>query len=438
MMARSTVPGTKCWWAVSRPLVLVLFVFLLGCASYTVPAAGGPQPWLKRLDTQDNGVLRISAVVLSADESRLAFGVKLAARGIQPIWLEIENRGDREHSLMLNSIDPDYYSPSEVAWTTRGFGETVSDAKLMHFVTSSISPRVMPGSTNKGFVFTHLDPGGKAFDVELVGERSLQRFEFVQQIPGQQMDWMNVDFENLYDPADYRDLDASQLRDYLESLTCCALGGDRKTPGDPLNIVVIGDGKHMLLTFLGQGWDMTETITTGTAAATAASSVFGGHYRTSPISPLYLFDRSQDLALQKIRGSVDERNHFRLWMAPVSFNGQPVWVGQISRDLGVKLSSKTIVTHKVDPFVDEARYYLGVDLASSQSISLMGYTRGVGASRRSAPRENYTKDPYYTDGLRLVVFLTRDSVALDEIQWLDWEIPPQVETYIDDIVDTAR
>jgi hypothetical protein len=422
------------WWGCA---IFWLSVSLLpACASYTVPeAGGGPQTWLERLDTQQEDELKVSAVVLSADESMQAFGADLASKGIQPIWLEIENPGNENYTLMLNRIDPDYFSPTEVAWTTRGLGENVSDEKLMYFVTQGISPRVIPRSKNAGFVFTHLDSGGKAFDVELVGEQSLHRFEFIQEIPGLQMDWMQVDFENLYDPAEYRDLDAGALQDYLESLPCCALGGDRETPGDPLNIVVIAEGQHMLLTFLGQGWDMTETITTGSAVGTAVSSVFGSQYRTSPVSPLYLFDRGQDLALQKVRGSVDERNHLRLWMSPVRVGGQPVWVGQISRDIGVKLSSKTIVTHKVDPFVDEARYYLGVDLAASQSVNAIGYTGGVGASLRNSPRVNYTDDPYYTDGLRVVIFLTEDSVPLDEIHWLRWEIPPPVESYIDNAAD---
>jgi len=36
-------------------------------------------------------------------------------------------------------------------------------------------------------------------------------------------------------------------------------------------------------------------------------------------------------------------------IGPVNFEGPPMWVGQISRDIGIKLSSKTIVTHKIDP-----------------------------------------------------------------------------------------
>jgi hypothetical protein len=153
------------------------------------------------------------------------------------------------------------------------------------------------------------------------------------------------------------------------------------------------------------------------------SSVFGSHYRTSPVSPLYLFDRPQDGALQKARQTVDERNHLRLWRAPVNFEGTPVWVGQISRDIGVKLSSKTIVTHKIDPVVDEARFYVVLDLLTSRYLGRFGYTKGVGHASFEAPRYNYTDDAYFTDGLRLVLFLSKNPVAYEEIQWLDWEDP---------------
>ena len=56
------------------------------------------------------------------------------------------------------------------------------------------------------------------------------------------MDSMHVDFESQYPPGEIRDLDLDELRTYLTSLPCFVLGGDRETPGDPLNIVVLGDG----------------------------------------------------------------------------------------------------------------------------------------------------------------------------------------------------
>ena len=241
--------------------------------------------------------------------------------------------------------------------------------------------------------------------MQLIGERDTRTLEFVLPVPDFEADFDRVNLEAHYRPDEVRDLDREGLRAYLESLPCCVLGGDRTTPGDPLNLVVVGDGLHMLATFVRQGWDLTETIRSDTIWATVMSSIFGSRYRTSPVSPLYVFDRPQDVALQKARQTVDERNHLRLWLTPVTFEGTEVWVGQISRDIGVKFSSKTFVTHKIDPMVDEARLYVLFDLARSQYLARIGFAKGVGAAPLDAPRYNYTEDPYYTDGLRAVLFL---------------------------------
>jgi hypothetical protein len=207
-------------------------------------------------------------------------------------------------------------------------------------------------------------------------------------------------------------------------LPCCVLGGDRKTDGDPLNLVVVGDGLDMLATFARQGWDMTETIRGDTVWQTIKSSVFGARYRTSPISPLYVFGRPQDVALQKARQTVDERNHLRLWLAPVTFKGEDVWVGQISRDIGVKLTRRTIVTHAIDPMVDEARLFVLLDLAASSYLGRIGFVEGVGKATREQPRFNYTDDDYYTDGLRAVLFLSDQPKTYQDIEWLDWAAMP--------------
>ncbi len=292
----------------------------------------------------------------------------------------------------------------------------------MRFFDSQHIPIITPPHSRRlGFVYTNLDPGEKAFAVELIGERDVRSFEFILPVPGFEADFARVDFATLYAPGERKDLDLDGLRAYLESLPCCVLGGDRATPGDPLNLVVLGDGLHVLTTFVGQGWDPTETVRAGSAWRTVMSSVFGSKYRTSPVSPLYLFDRPQDAAFQKARDTVDERNHLRLWLAPVTFEGKEVWVGQISRDIGIKLSSKTIVTHKIDANVDEARLYVLFDLITSQYLGSFGFVKGVGASSPEAPRFNYTEDPYYTDGLRAVLVLSEQPRTYLEIDFLDWE-----------------
>ena len=401
---------------------IIGIVLLSGCASYTPPTLV-PTEFLARAKTQKEGSVGVSAVVLSAEESDQVFAADLAKRDIQPIWLKIENESNEELLLMLLSIDPDYFSPSEAAWMSRGFGERRSNEKMQYFFEQQIPILIPPGITASGFVYTNLDPGLKAFAVQLLGEDQIYNFDFVMPVPGFRADFMKRNLDALYAPGEIQDLDLDGLGAYLTALPCCALGGDRKTPGDPLNLVMVGEGRHVLVTLVRNGWDLTETVTAGTAWRTASSSVFGSQYRTSPVSPLYLFDRSQEAAFQKARATVDERNHLRLWRAPVNVEGTAVWVGQISRDIGVKLSSKTVVTHKIDPVVDEARTYLGLDLLQSRYLERVGYVRGVGISTRTAPRYNYTNDPYYTDGLRIVLFLSENNVSYKELDWLDWEAP---------------
>jgi hypothetical protein len=179
-----------------------------------------------------------------------------------------------------------------------------------------------------------------------------------------------------------------------------------------------------------RGWDLAETITGDTVARTIGSSVFRSKYRTSPVSALFVDGRQQDIALQKARGSVDERNHLRLWLTPFTYEGKQVWIGQISRDIGVRLSSKTLTTHQIDGDVDETREFLLQDLLLSGGMTGIGYVSGVGAATREDPRYNYTLDPYYTDGLRLVLFLSKDYVSPDDVEFIPWAWPGEAARVI--------
>jgi len=136
--------------------------------------------------------------------------------------------------------------------------------------------------------------------------------------------------------------------------------------------------------------------------------VFGGEYRYSPVSPLYLFGRSQDFALQRIRESINERLHLRLWMTELRYDGKPVWVGQVSRDIGVRFTLKTwnLTTHRIDPDVDESRDYVLEDLIEAERVDRIGYVPGVGECSRTVPRYNLTGDPYFTDGNRGIAIVS--------------------------------
>ena len=57
-------------------------------------------------------------------------------------------------------------------------------------------------------------------------------------------------------------------------------------------------------------------------------------------------------------------------------------------------------------------------------VERYGYVDGVGVAPASAPRANLTGDPYYTDGLRAVVFLSNQTTPLENVDRLPWQVPP--------------
>jgi hypothetical protein len=139
---------------------------------------------------------------------------------------------------------------------------------------------------------------------------------------------------------------------------------------------------------------------------------------------LYVLGRTQDAAFQWTRENIHERNHLRLWMTPIRYRGTPVWIGQISRDIGVRFTTRTITTHKIDPDVDETREYLLENLAYSQALKAIGYVRGVGEAPFDAPRRNLTGDPYFTDGYRAVLWVASTPTDIDGIEVLAWRQLP--------------
>jgi hypothetical protein len=209
----------------------------------------------------------------------------------------------------------------------------------------------------------------------------------------------------------------------LTEFQCCTRNGNDTKDGDPLNIVLIGNRDLIFGTLARTGWDETEAVTFSTALKTAKAFFKGDMYLNAPISPQYVFGRAQDIALQKGRDSLHERNHMRLWLSPWLFLGKPVWIGQISRDIGIRFSSGVwnLTTHAIDPVVDDARDYLAMDIMSVQGLAKIGGVKGVGAATPENPREILLGDPYWTDGNRFVMVVSEEPVAMDEIEFFIWE-----------------
>jgi hypothetical protein len=112
----------------------------------------------------------------------------------------------------------------------------------------------------------------------------------------------------------------------------------------------------------------------------------------------------------------------RLWLAPYTFRGLSVWVGQVSRDIGVKVTTKspTLTTHIIDPLVDEARQYVLESLLIRHRIEAFTFVPGAPVATLEDPARNLTDDPYVTDGMRLVVVVAEEPVRTERIRNLGW------------------
>jgi hypothetical protein len=161
-------------------------------------------------------------------------------------------------------------------------------------------------------------------------------------------------------------------------LRCCTTDKAGNTNGDPLNIVVVGRGIDALFAFIERGWRLDEPFDLHSIYRTIRAFLFGSEYFNAPVSPLYVFGRQQDVTLQKARDTVSQRNHLGLWLAPFTIDGLQVWVGQISRDIGIKLTTQSwyLTTHVISPEVDQDRFYLMQDLILSGAVSRHPLIRG--------------------------------------------------------------
>jgi hypothetical protein len=412
---------------VNRLLGAVLVaLFLSGCAM--APSTAGELTYRSRAVTRTESGLRVSAVVLSAEESAAVYGVPLAKKGIQPVWIEVSNDETLSYFLMSPGLDPNFFPASEAAEAFINSDSSATKDELdQRFRELAFQNPIVPGQTESGFVLTNLTEGAKLVQLDLVASERARTFSILMVVPGFRADYQvsEVFRRDIY-PADaivnYTDDDAFRVA--LEALPCCATNKDGSKNGDPLNLVIVGGLDDAFPALVRRGWSPTEQKWSGAIKRMVTSALSGDRYVNAPVSDLYLFGRAQDLALQKARDNVHQRNHLRLWLSPMRYRGKPVWVGQISRDIGTRLTfhSPTFTTHKIDPDVDEARMALTEDMAYSQNLTRIGLVKGVGAATQNAPSENLTTDPYYSDGYRQVLVFDRHPTSLSDIEFFPWEV----------------
>jgi LssY C-terminus len=399
--------------------------------------------FMQRAQTRSDAEVAATVAVPSDRESERIFGVRLARHRVQAVWLEVVNGGHEPLWLDRVELDPDYYTPLEAAHLAHfamgtrllAFGvigwlflpllplvplkllsARAANGRMRELFRTLGFPTaiILPGKKVGGFIFTRLDEGVKRIDVRLLGRGHVADFQFTVEVPGLVLPHPAEDAEGA---GSAEQLDEAALRTWIEGQPRCTGNAAETVEGDPLNLVIVGDRASIQECL--STWDETESITLGTSWKTAKAFLLESQYRYSPVSPLYLGGRQQEFALQRARASLNERLHLRLWSTMIRFEGEPVWIGQVSRDIGVRFTPKTwnLTTHQIDPNVDEARDYVLDNLRGSGRVARLGYVSGVEAAPAIAPRRNLTGDPYFTDGLRAVAVLSRTLTTPTFVNW---------------------
>lgn len=409
--------------------IWIILAAAAGCGGSYSPKPPEEVSFLGRAETQSRNGITITVAVLSREESEEVFGVDLAANGVQPVWLDIENNTGKPYFFMPIALDPDYFSPNEVAFMNHlKFNRSANREMDEQFSKYGIQIEfIMPGERDKGFVYTNLDPGLKFVNVTLYEIDGTENFFFYFEVPGIQPDYENVDFTALYTKDEIVHIeDEAELRKALETLPCCTTGSEGGGGGEPINVVLIGDPDDISSAVVRRKWDVTEADT-GTFKFDLGKAFSPESYRTFPMASLYLFGRRQDVSLQKSRRETDaayrQRNTLRLWLTPVRYKGKTVWAGAVSRDIGsdLRIRKYWFAAQEIDPDIDETRDYMVEDVILSQNVDKLGYVEGVGVSASEDPRYNLSKLPWWSDGYRAVLVFGKDQITLGDLGYFEWE-----------------
>ena len=175
-----------------------------------------------------------------------------------------------------------------------------------------------------------------------------------------------------------------------------------KKPGDPLNLVIVGNSDQILNAYKQAGWSEATKLARKSAVGTARAVWDDEGYGQAPVSQLYLYGHMEDLAFEKMLNTFMKRHHLRLWRTTVTTaDGREIWLGASTHDIGLDVHPG-VVSHAVDPDLDAERDKVGADLKAGGMVAAEQLV-----TRRNPLSEGKTATggTWRTDGQLLVIEL---------------------------------
>jgi len=385
-------------------VALVLCAGLAGCGGRAYlyePVDSGR--FLSAAEQQSDGPIRVTASVPGRDETTRIFGIDLYGQGIQPIWLQIENSGDRLARYAPVSTDPEYFAPLEVSYMNRrGYSDAAREAMDARFHGLAMPRYIDPGETRSGFVFTHADFGAKGFNVDVYNDGNMYNFTFLLRVPGFEPDYARLNLREMYADDSMPDYEGDALREAIRDLPCCSAARSGEATGEPINLVLVGKGEELLRALLRSDWRETSVE----------------EAKGQP--PEFFFGREQDAIFRYETVGGDGFYELRFWKAPFRSEGDDVYVGQARhfyRWIGT--------VNRFDADVDNARNFATQKLLYGQAVTGNAWVAGKEVVPATSFWDQLVKTPYFTDGSRIVLWLSADPVSMFNIDTKTWDSPPR-------------
>lgn len=380
-----------------------LMLAMAGCASWQVPAEFDDSALRTRAESQQLRGVKLSAAVLSSEDSQRIFGVRVNEEEVQPVWIEVENNTDQALWLLRSGTDPDLFSPLEVAWSFhQTFAGESNDRLDEHFHSLGFQNPISPGSKQSGILFTNPHLGTRLLSVDILGNGDIFPFTLLPRVPDDQTEESAAALANMVKviaeiKEDIQDVDVFRTR--LEKLPCCATSEDGSEAGDPLNVVMVGGFADIASALVRRDFRMDIRDFDGLQT---------------------LYGRPPDAVVRKKGQAGVPANWLRLWVAPFNFQGKTVFVVQAGRRQGWRMQQVEDEDLMLNPRVDEVRNLLIQDLLYSSGLEKLAFVDGVGATKPGEARPSLGGASYKTDGLRAVLFLATRPLSLSDLEILEW------------------
>ena len=204
-------------------------------------------------------------------------------------------------------------------------------------------------------------------------------------------------------PVSHATLDAGLAKD-LQGMPR-RVNDEFQNLGDMVNFMIIGSEKQVQDALTAANWHVADTSTSGAVAKAILMATQKQDYLQMPMSQLYLFGRVQDYGYEMAEpyAMVASRHHFRIWKTTATYNGQMIWAGAGTHDIGFEKDQRNgKVTHKIDPAIDGERDNIGQSLLQAGKVRMMTYFTPSDPVLES---KNATGGGFHSDGRVLVVFL---------------------------------